>query len=137
MAEDKEKEAPLVDMKRLEEIVENDMAEALTLVEMLVSGEQTLKDLKKIDDSIKDNNFRFIQRSAHSIKGAAWSLGFQALGDVAMKLEACGRKLAELSEQEDKNDTPPKPKKPELAVADPIYPTRISLQESVLKELKE
>jgi len=136
MAEDKEKEIPIVDMKRLVETVDHDMGFAVDLVEMLVTGEQTLGDLKTIEQSIIDNNYRFLQHAAHSIKGAALNLGLGALGEAAKKLEYCGRRLADLSEQEDKNEVPTKPKKPELAIADPSYATRSALQENVLKELK-
>jgi len=136
MAEDREKETPLVDMKRLVEVVAHDMPFAVDLVEMLVSGEQTLRDLKTIDDSVKDNNYRFIQHSAHSIKGAAMNLGFVALGEAAKKLEFCGRKLAELSEQEDKNELPTKPKKPELWLI-PFIPLEALCKKVSLKNLKE
>ena len=48
-------------------------------------------DLAKLDAAMTDSNAQEVAKAAHSIKGAAGNLGFNALSDIAGKIEQNAR----------------------------------------------
>ncbi|MGE4518843.1 MAG: Hpt domain-containing protein [Desulfobacteraceae bacterium] len=49
--------------------------------------ETTQKDLEKLDQSVKNNDFNMAREASHSIKGASGNLGFMDIWEAATKCE--------------------------------------------------
>jgi len=75
-----------MDFLRLASLLDMDEADFRELVELFISV--TLADLDKIRKGIHANHPEEAAAGAHSIKGAAGNLGFEALAALARTMEA-------------------------------------------------
>ena len=66
--------------------------DAELLAELLEIFKDSLKsDIGLIEEGIREKNAKKVSSAAHSIKGAAASLGIQGINDVALLIEADSR----------------------------------------------
>ena len=76
----------------IKELSENVELDEETYIELLtLFHETTLSDLKKIDSALREGSAGRVADAAHSIKGAASSLGIIDMYEAAKEVEIKGR----------------------------------------------
>ncbi len=80
---------PPVEMTRLADLTEGNPESMRELVDMFYN--QTARQLKEIEDAVRENKSAEVGHIAHSCKGACATLGMARMAAVLLKLEQMGK----------------------------------------------
>ncbi|MGM0442696.1 MAG: Hpt domain-containing protein [Fibrobacterota bacterium] len=77
----------------VDDILDNLMDDYEILREILQEFEKSMPAIvRELEEAVRTEDFRKIDDSAHSIKGAARNIGAERLGNISYRLEMCGKK---------------------------------------------
>jgi len=74
-----------VNLEKLRQLSDNDMEDAQKLLNLFF--DTTCRTLKILENNVEENQEEEWNSALHELKGAAYSLGFFALGDLCEKAE--------------------------------------------------
>ena len=78
-----------MNFEKLAEEIGFDKEEYMELIELFINT--TTSDIDKLRTAINNGDFNAAEKAAHSIKGAASSLGLMEISDEAKKIEYAGK----------------------------------------------
>ncbi len=80
-----------MNFEKLAEEIGFDKEEYMELIELFINT--TTSDIDKLRTAINNGDFNAAEKAAHSIKGAASSLGLMEISDEAKKIEYAGKEV--------------------------------------------